>query len=62
MSYHLDAVYVGTEVVLNANADDTIKFIKEADEETRRTFWVVRGQTLRGYTANDYLLYMGETP
>ena len=58
---YLDAVYENQEIVFNGFPNDTVKFLLKEEEHVRQYYWVVRGETLSGYTCNDYLKWMRAT-
>jgi hypothetical protein len=56
--YYLDAVYENQDVIFNSNPQETVKFLLAKEESVRQYYWIIQGETLIGYTCNDYLKWM----
>lgn len=56
--YYLDAVYQNNDVIFNSDPKETVEFLLSVPEHVRQYYWIIRGETLRGYTCNDYLKWM----
>jgi hypothetical protein len=54
----LDAVYENNDVIHNSFPEDVVEFLMQTPEHIRQFYWIVRGETMVGYTCNDYLKWM----
>jgi hypothetical protein len=55
---YLDAIYENQEVIFNGSPDQAVKFLMATEEHIRQYYWIIRGESLEGYTCNDYLKWM----
>lgn len=56
--YYLDVVYENNDIIFNSSPQETVNFLLEKEEHVRQYYWIIRGETLQGYTADDYLKWM----
>ena len=55
---YLDAVYENNDVIFNGFPMDVVGFLLRTEESVRQYYWIIRGETLGGFTCEDYLKWM----
>jgi hypothetical protein len=55
---YLDAVYENNDVIFNGFPMDVVGFLLKTEESVRQYYWIIRGETLGGFTSEQYLTFM----